>query len=187
MTVREIVGLDFVKRAAGSSVGLRKISNWTLRSGLPPPKWKSAHKMGAAAHRGSCTSPKHIKEWAAGAVGEKWPQEKTEQPEAESKRSPWKKMQYAHGLLGTSSLKEEWTWNVHLLLGKNRITFFYMHFHCKCNTRGKGVFYGSASILHKQYRTESNENENGVLSCQGRRVRLKIDLVIVTDCDCTGC
>jgi hypothetical protein len=38
--VRKAFGLQFWKRAAGSSVGLRRMKNWTLWRGWLPPKRK---------------------------------------------------------------------------------------------------------------------------------------------------
>jgi hypothetical protein len=39
---RKTFRLEIVKRAAGSSVGLRKIRDWTSWRSRPPPKWKKS-------------------------------------------------------------------------------------------------------------------------------------------------
>jgi hypothetical protein len=37
---RKTIGLEIMNRAVGISSELRRIRNWTLWSGWPPPKWK---------------------------------------------------------------------------------------------------------------------------------------------------
>jgi hypothetical protein len=41
-TFRETLGLDIAKRIDGTSIRLRKMSDWTLRKGRPPPKRKNS-------------------------------------------------------------------------------------------------------------------------------------------------
>jgi hypothetical protein len=45
---RRALGLEFVKRANGTSSGLLKIRNWTLWRGRPPPKRKKTTRRGGA-------------------------------------------------------------------------------------------------------------------------------------------
>jgi hypothetical protein len=37
---RKTIGLEVVKRAVGISSRLRKVRNWALWRGRPPPKWE---------------------------------------------------------------------------------------------------------------------------------------------------